>query len=344
MNKLTLALIGLTYFTTSYSFGQSDWKTYEYNLQNFKISFLQEPEFSVDSSEFEDSFLKTYYWEVNVLDSLHENTYYSVSSETYPSDFIHSDSSLNVVEGFINSTQNSLIDDPDFTLLSSTLDEKYRFPGKIFKWKSNTNDNFLQFRIYLIENTLIQLAVVTKAVGSHNIFINKHFDSFELIEQKKGTFSIPKISSEKTFEIGFPGTPSDESKTIDSELGKLSLNIQVYEPKGKTENMVYVAMETKYPESAADQDDTYSLNVFYKKSIDGSLASINGELISITDIYYEKKLGKEFKCYFSEGKALVVYHIYYIDDTLYSFGVITTPEKDNNKKMEKYFESFKLIN
>lgn len=344
MNKLTLTFIGFTFFLTSCSFGQSDWKTYEYNPQNFKISFIQEPEISVDSSEFGDSFLKTYYWEVNVLDSLHENIYYSVSSETYPSDFIHSDSSLNVVEGFINSTQNSLIEDPDFMLLSSTLVEKYGFPGKTFKWKSNTNNNFLQYQIYLVENTIFQFAVVTKATGGQNIFINKFFNSFELIDNAKGCFSIPKISNEKTYEIKFPGTPTEEIKTVDSELGKLSLNIQLYEPKEKNENLVYVAMETKYPSPVADQNDNYSLNAFYKKSIDGSLASINGELISITDIFYETKPGKEFKCYFSEGKAIVVYHIFYIGDNLYSFGVITSPEKVYNKEMEKFFNSFKLIN
>lgn len=342
MNRLTLTLIGLTFFINSRSFGQSEWKTYEYILKNFKISFIQEPEFSVDSSGFADSFLKTYYWEVNVSDSLHENNYYSISAETYPSDFIHSDSSLNVIEGFINSTQNSLLEDTDFKLLSSTLDEKFGFPGKVFKWKSNTNDNFLQFQIYLIENTLFQLAVVTKATESHNVFINKYFDSFKLIDPKKGSFSIPKISNEKTFEIEFPGTPTDQSKIVDSELGKLSLDIQVYEPKDNSVNMVYVAMETKYPESVCNQNDSYALNSFYKKSIDGSLNSVNGELISITDISYENKPGKEFKCYFSEGKAIMVYRIFYIDDKLYSFGVITAPEKDNNKKMKSFLNSFNL--
>jgi len=342
MNRLTLTLVGLVFFISSYSFGQSEWKTYEYIFKNFSISFIQEPEFSVDSSEFADSFLKTYYWEVNVSDTLHENNYYSISAETYPSDFIHSDSSLNVIEGFINSTQTSLLEDTDFKLLSSTLDEKFGFPGKIFKWKSNTNDNFIQFQIYLIENTLFQLAVVTKSTESYNNFINKYFDSFKLIDLKKGSFSIPNVTNEKTFEIKFPGTPTDQSKIVDSELGKLSLDIQIYEANDNSENLVYVAMETKYPESVCDQNDSYALNAFYKKSIDGSLNSVNGELISITDISYGNKPGKEFKCYYSQGKTIMVYRIFYIDDKLYSFGVITKTENDNNKKMKNFLNSFKL--
>ena len=342
MNKIALTLIGLTLLITSHTFGQNDWKTYKYNIKNFEISCLQEPEFSVDSSEFGDSFLKTYYWEVNVSDSLHQNNYYSISAETYPSDFIHSDSSLSVIEGFINSTQNSLIEDKDFTLLSSTLDEKYGFPGKIFKWKSNTNNNFLQFQIYLIDNTLFQLAVVSKATDAHNIFVKKYFDSFKLIDSKKGTFSIPEISNEKTYKIEFPEEPTNQKKTADSDLGKLHMDIQVLEPKKKSDNLVYVSIETKYPSPATDEDDLYSLNSFYKRSIDASLSSVNGELISITDIYYNDKLGKEYRCYFSGGKALMVYRVFYIKDHYYSFGVITVPKKDNNKAMIKFFESFKL--
>ena len=65
--------------------------------------------------------------------------------------------------------------------------------------------------------------------------------------------------------------------------------------------MVYVAIETKYPTDFINQNDTYALNKFYKKIIDGSMNAVSGELISINDIYYNEKLGKEYRGYFSEG-------------------------------------------
>jgi hypothetical protein len=101
-------------------------------------------------------------------------------------------------------------------------------------------------------------------------------------------------------------------------------------------------METKYPTNVINPNDTYGLNIFYKKSIDGSLNSVNGELISIIDIYYNENLGKEFRCYFSEGKALMVYRLFYIDNRLYSYGVITTPDNDKNNAMNIFLESFKI--
>lgn len=343
MKKNYLLTILVIILFSTFTCAQSDWIEYNDKEHNFKINFKQKPVTSIDSSVFNDYPLNTYYWEVEPEDSTHENSYYSISLVSYPSDFIHSDSAFNVVEGFINSTQNSILEDETFSLLSSSLLEKNGYPGKSFKWKNDSNGIFFEYEVYLIENKLFQLSVVSREGKNHNIFIEQFFKSFELINIKKGSFSIPDISNERTYYIEFPENPTVENRIVDSEHGKLSLEIQSYEPKGNNDNMVYVALETKYPIKVIDQDDTYSLNTFYKNSIDGSLNSVSGQLISINDIYYNGKLGKEFRCYFSEGKALMVYRLFYINESFYTYGIITLPNKDKNKAMNKFFGSFKII-
>lgn len=342
MIKTKHLILGLFLVFSLISKAQSDWKIYDYSSYNFSVSFPQEPQFSIDSSTFNDSPLNTYFWELNVSDTLHSNSYYSVSLTTYPSDFIHSDSLLTVVEGFINSTQNSLFEDDSFTNLSSSLIEKNGFPGKVFKWKNNSNDIFFEFHVFLIESRLFQLFIVSREGANHNKLINQYFDSFEIVNVSSGTFKLPELSNNRTLSINFPEIPTEQKNTVDSEYGKLQLDIQTLEPKSKDKNLVYVAMETKYPTNVIKSNDTYGLNNFYKKSIDGSLNSVNGELISINDIYYNDNLGKEFRCYFSEGKGLMVYRIYYINNRLYSFGVMTTPDNDKNKMMNKFLDSFKI--
>jgi len=104
--------------------------------------------------------------------------------------------------------------------------------------------------------------------------------------------------------------------------------------------MIYIAMETKYPPNVINQADENALSDFYIQAIDESLNAVNGELISIKDIYYNGKPGKEYRCSFSEGKALMVYRYYFINDNFYSIGVITSPNKDENKGMKKFFDSF----
>lgn len=342
MIKTKHLILGLFLVFSLISKAQSDWKKYDYSSYNFSVSFPQEPQFSIDSSTFNDSPLNTYFWELNVSDTLHSNSYYSVSLTTYPSDFIHSDSLLTVVEGFINSTQNSLLEDDSFTNLSSSLIEKNGFPGKVFKWKNNSNDIFFEFHVFLIESRLFQLFIVSREGANHNKLINQYFDSFEIVNVSSGTFKLPELSNNRTLSINFPEIPTEQKNTVDSEYGKLQLDIQTLEPKSKDKNLVYLAMETKYPTNVIKSNDTYGLNNFYKKSIDGSLNSVNGELISINDIYYNDNLGKEYRCYFSEGKALMVYRIYYINNRLYSFGVMTTPDNDKNKMMNKFLDSFKI--
>jgi hypothetical protein len=312
MRKTLTLLLLLTYCLAVIS--QPAWKEYVYDAHQFKIDFYQMPEFSTERSVLNDSTLITYYWELNVDDPLHENIYYSASQAAYPSEFIHSDSLFPVVDGFINSTQNSLLEDDTFTLLSSSLVEKHGFPGKVYKWKNNSNNVFLEFHVYMVENKLFQLSVVSREGKNHNPLISKYFDSFELIDIPRGNYNLP-----------------DQA------------NIQILEPTIKEDNMVYIAMETKYPSGIVDTGDPVALNSLYKKAIDGSLNSVNGDLISINDVYYKDHPGKEYRCYFSEGNALMVYRYYFIDDNFYSLGVITLPEKDNNKGMTGFFDSFGII-
>jgi hypothetical protein len=342
MRTSFILLLFLTFSGTVFS--QPEWKEYVYHSYDFKIDLFQEPDFSYDSSVFYDSPLLTYFWELNVDDTLHHNIYYSVSQTFYPSEFIHSDSLFNVVDGFMSSTQNSLIEDENYTLLSSSLAEKHGFPGKVFKWKNNSNNIFLEFHVYLVESKLFELSVVSKEGKNHNRFLEKYFDSFEIINIQQGNYSLPGNASERTLLVMFPEVPNEQTKTVDSEYGKLSLDIRILEPAIKEDNMVYIAMETKYPSGVLELGDSDALNNFYEKAVDGSLNSVNGELISIHDVNYNDKPGKEYRCYISDGKALMVYRYFFIDDNFYSIGVITLPEKDKNKGMITFFDSFGIKN
>lgn len=321
---------------------QTEWKKYNNPSHDFCIDFIQEPQFIVDTSLFQDSPQYTYNWTLSVDDTLHENKYYSISVTKYPSDFINYDSLLSVVEGFINSSQNSLIEDNTFTSLSSSLIVKNGYPGKSFKWKNVNTNLFLEYQVFLVNSTLYQLAVVSREGENHNIFIDKFFNSFDLLNVPNGKFVLPSVSEELNYIIKFPGKSKLENKFVDSEFGRLNINIQVLEQSQISDNLVYVATQTKYPTTVVNQGNNYELNNYYKKSIDGSLKSVNGELISIKDISYDGKLGKEFRCYYAKGANLMVYRLFYIDDYLYSFGVITTPDKDNNKAMVKFLDSFQI--
>ena len=161
-----------------------------------------------------------------------------------------------------------------------------------------------------------------------------------MVNIPEGTYVLPDCESERTILVSLPGTPVEQTKTVDSEFGKLSLDIQMFETKVREDNLVYIAMETKYPSGVIEPGDKHALNIFYRKAIGGSLNSVNGKLISIDDIYYKGSLGKEYRCHVSGGHELMVYRYFFIDDNFHSLGVITLPDKDHNQNMSAFFDSF----
>lgn len=341
MNRL-FYLSSLLFILSLFSCAQSGWKKYDFSAYDFNIEFYQKPELSIDSAMFNGAALATFLWELNVADTTHPNTYYSLSLVNYPSESIHSDSLINVVEGFINSTQYVLFEDSTYALLSSALTEKNGFPGKVFKWKEKESGVFFEFHVFLVENKLFQLSVISRFNENHNIYITKFIDSFEIVNIPDGKFELPKLTNKRKISIKFPQKPKEEQKTIDSEWGQLLLDIRLLEQKTKSDNMVYLAMETKFPTKVVDQSNTNELNEFYEKAIDRSVYNVNGELISIHDIYYKGKPGKEYRCYFSDREVLMVYRLFYDNESLYTYGVVTVPDKDKNREMNKFLDSFEI--
>lgn len=322
---------------------QNFWRTYELPEYHFEIDFKEPPLFSGDTSSFEEGEIFSYYWENDVNDTTHPNVYYAIGLDIYPPEFIHSDSSYETIEGFLNSSQYELLDNDDFTLITSELIELNGYPGKKFNWRVNSNYNFLEFRVFLVKNYLYIISTVTYAHANPNSFINKYFDSFKLTDVPDGNYQKPIVEQNNSYQVDFPGQPTTQSKTVDSEMGQLQLDIQMFEPTNPGDNLVFISLQTNYPQQAADENDPISLNALYKRSIDGSLSAVNAELISILDIEYQEWAGKEFKAYITQSNLLMVYRLFYIDNNMYSLGVITFPENDNNEEMEYFFNSFKII-
>lgn len=321
---------------------QSKWIEYQNDELNFKVEFIEEPKINIEDVFFNEATLKNYTFEVSIDDASHENKYYSLTVTSYPASYIHSDSALVLIEEFINSTQYELLDIEDYTLLSSTLTEKNGFPGKIFKWKNDNSNMFFDYHVYLVESVLYQLVVVSNEGENHNVFIAKFFESFEIINIAKGDFRVPVNSTKRSYSIEFPRQPKKETRVIDSEYGRLALDIQMLESKIFEKNIIYISVETKYPEKVVDNSNLDELDAFYNKSIDASIASVNGDFVSAKNIDYDGYPGKEYRSYFSDKSALMVYRIYLIDNNYYQLGVITNPESDNNKDMLKFFDSFRV--
>lgn len=323
-------------------YAQSGWKDYDFSNHNFKIKFYEEPELSVDSTLANGFYITSYQWKVNIRDTSHANVHYIVAVTTLNPSVIHSDSSLNLVEDLLNEAQRPVFNNSDYVLLHSYLLEKNGFPGKVYSWKRKEYNMFMEFHSYLVENRLYEFGVITKPNKNHNVHINYFLNSFELVNVSKGKFTKPTIDKNTKLVARFPQKPEERVEMIDSKYGKLLSNMHILETKTDDSNLAYITYEAKFPPNAVNQDDIQELNSFYKTFIEGSLNTSNGELVSIKDIHYKEKLGKEFRSSLFQGSMLMIVRLFFIDNALYSIGVLTTSDKDNNKQMEDFFNSFSI--
>ena len=333
----------LSIFSTRIICQESNQKQ-DINDLGFEIDWSKSPEYSIDTLNFEDISVISEKWNLTLDKSTSPIWKYTVKRDLYPSDYIHSDSTVNLIDQFLNSTQNDLLENNIYELISSSECTVNNYFGKDYRWKTKDVNEFFKNRVFLIENAIYQLSVFSRTGESHNKLINEFLNSFVLPENLKGIHTKSKEDYKQTYTINFPQPPEYISKVIDSEIGKLTMQMQMVEPENVMLNMLYMASEVKYPSNTINTANKYEYNNFLIKSINGSVNAVNGELISILDIEHGIMSGKEFKMYISNGKIILKYQMFYINDTLYTLGVMSDAMKDENDKMSTFFKSFKLKN
>lgn len=310
--------------------------------QNFSINWVDTPQYSIDTIPLEDFGVVSEYWILEMEDESHPNWKYVISKDQYPSDYIHSDSAKSTIEELINSTQYELLDDNSLELQSSIEIENSGYYGKEFRWKDNLNNIYFRHQVYIIENSIFQLSVYSREGTNHNTDINKFFDSFQLNPSLRGNYSGNSDNYIQSYTIKFPQTPSLMSKVVDTEVGKLTMYINIFEPENDSNNFAYMVSEARYPPNTINATNKYELNSFYAKAINGSLNSTEGEIITVKDIELAGFSGKEYKCYILNGASIATYRVFLINQNLYILGVFAQIDKDENAEMKNFLDSFKF--
>jgi len=309
---------------------------------DYTIDWVGEPTYTSESTEVNEIIVESQFWELNLENEDHPNWRYSVSIDYYPSDYIHSDSTSWALEQFINSTQNSLFEDEHLELLSSAESDLSGYYGKDFRWKNKTDNQYFRLLVYVVENAVYQIGVNSKTGHDYNKDIEKFLFSLKLDDKLQGPVVSKTSEYSPSYMIDFPAEPSYTQKVIDSEQGKLTLNFMILEPPQSSENATYMASEINYADYDLDVSSRYKLDIFYIDAINGALNAVNGVLKSIKDIQYESKHGKEYEFYIAEGKMLIVYRLFLIEDIAYNLGVATTSDNLGNKSMISFLDSFRL--
>ncbi|MCC7029456.1 MAG: hypothetical protein IT257_04055 [Chitinophagaceae bacterium] len=179
--------------------------------------------------------------------------------------------------------------------------------------------------------------------------MNKYSTLFTLLFVLLLGSSFNEPASWLTFETGeasiqFPGKVNTESNVVDSEVGKLTMKITMYDASSEdtAENLVYGLFSTIYPDSVISSNKKETVPKFFRGAIDGAVKNVNGKLLSEKEITIGKYPGREIKVDFNEGQAVISMRCYLVKNVMYILQVITLTPKAGNASIAKFFDSFAL--
>ena len=141
------------------------------------------------------------------------------------------------------------------------------------------------------------------------------------------------------------GTPTRTERVVNTALGELKLTVLMYQPPkdGNDDNVLYGVSYSDYPAEHVHSDSINSLKEFFDRSITGSINAIQGKKLTETIINYKGYPGREVRVDFKNGMAIIKYRFYLVKNRLYTMQVITLTQKNFNKDINKYLDSFELL-
>ncbi len=146
-------------------------------------------------------------------------------------------------------------------------------------------------------------------------------------------------SEEGRFSIDFPGEAKHEVQTAQTAVGNININLYLVEK----DDSAYICGYNDYPEAVVKNSNTNDILV---NAANGAIQNINGKNEVIKDITLDKYPGKDIICEAEKEGITFKMHqkIYLVGNRLYQVNVSTNEEEKNKETINKFLDSFKLIN
>jgi hypothetical protein len=151
-------------------------------------------------------------------------------------------------------------------------------------------------------------------------------------------------SNEFGYTIDFPEQPELSVESISSEIGTLKMNLCTVKKK-RGNNLVYLSNCTEYPEKLVNSDKKEeSIKFLFRNAIDATTNNLKATLLSEKEISMGEYPGREITMSYQNGKAIIKMRLYLVRYYIYTLEVITKKKKSGNADIDRFLNSFKLIN
>ena len=152
-------------------------------------------------------------------------------------------------------------------------------------------------------------------------------------------------SKEGRFSLKFPRQPVTESQTADRSGVHINMHMFIYDAsKFKDDNAVYLAMYCDYPDTLVNSDFKDEIvDTIMKGSLQGMAESMDGKILSMVKSNYHDFPGRLVKMNLKSGEGYAYVKMYLVHNRMYMLEVLCDPKNDHNASIDKYFDSFALI-
>ena len=150
---------------------------------------------------------------------------------------------------------------------------------------------------------------------------------------------------DKGFKISFPRKPEESEQLLTSAIGPITMHMWLCDQsKYKDDNGVYGLIYCDYPDCLVSSDFKDELvDSLFSSTINGSVSSMQGELLSTTVTPYKTYPGRRIKVKFADGQGIMNMKLYLIKSRMYIMEAGCEKDKDNNPAIDKFFNSFSTI-
>ncbi|MEL6864044.1 MAG: hypothetical protein AAFP19_06485 [Bacteroidota bacterium] len=152
-------------------------------------------------------------------------------------------------------------------------------------------------------------------------------------------------SYEGRFRILAPGEMELKTRTIETAIGDIDYFTYLYQPEEKNpDNLAYMISYCDYPEYSVHSDSSDLIMAFFNTTVETAIKSVEGELMYTTDIQLEQQYpGRLWRINYNEDQASIKTKAYLVGRRYYSVQAITIRGKSLNPYIDKFLDSFSLI-
>ena len=176
--------------------------------------------------------------------------------------------------------------------------------------------------------------------------MNKLFYSFSLlfllvIFQTKWE---PFTSEKGKFTVLTPGEFEEKISKVETPIGETEYHTFIYQSEDdKSDNLIYMISYCDYPEGSIHSDSTELVKEFFEITVETALKSVKGELFYSSEINLGGYPGMLWRVNYKDGDATIKTKSYLVGRRYYSIQTVTYREKGLNPFIDKFLDSFTLI-